>query len=139
MAAADFYFAINATFRHIHRRFGQEALYAYWRAMAREYFADLVQRFEQGGLEAVQEYWRDFFETEPGGEVTVQREGPEVIIDVRTCPAIKHLKANKREIMPLYCQHCDVINRELAKNAHLEFHMSGGDGSCRQVFSRKEG
>lgn len=130
---------MNATFRHIHRRFGQEGLYAYWRTLAREYFAELIERFERDGLAGVEEYWRDFFEAEPGGEVSVVRDGPKVTIDVRQCPAIGHLKANNREIMPLYCQHCDVINKELAKGSGLKFEMSGGGGSCRQVFSKKEG
>ena len=69
----------------------------------------------------------------------VVREGLEVVIEVRQCPAIGHFKANDREIMPLYCRHCDVINKELAEASGLAFHMSGGDGSCRQVFSKKEG
>ena len=139
MAAPDFYFGINVTFRHIHQRFGQEALYTYWRTLAREYFADLIERFTQGGLEDVEQYWREFFAAEPGADFSVNRQGSEVVIDVRQCPAIKHLKTNKREIMPLYCRHCDVINKELAQGSHLHFHMTGGDGTCRQVFSKKEG
>ena len=136
MAAADFYFAINATFRYIQQHYGQEGLYAYWRALAREYFAEVTERFDKGGVEAVEEYWREFFEAEPDADVLVRREGPEVIIEVRQCPAIKHLKANKRQIMDLYCQHCDVINREMAEAAGLEFHMSGANGTCRQVFGK---
>ena len=139
MAAADFYFAINATFRYIYQRYGREGLHAYWRALAREYFAEVTERFNKGGLKAVEEYWREFFEAEPDGEVSVRREGSEVIIEVRQCPAIKHLKAHKRQIMDLYCQHCDVINREMAQAAGLEFHMSGTVGTCRQVFTKKKG
>ena len=139
MATPDFYFAINATFRHIQQRYGQEGLYAYWRAMAREYFEDVVERFAKGGLKAVEEYWQEFFAAEPNGKVSMQRQGSEVIIEVQQCPAIKHLKANKRRIVDFYCQHCDVMNREMAEAAGLGFHMSGADGSCRQVFTRKEG
>ena len=107
--------------------------------MAREYFGDVVERFAKGGLKAVEEYWQEFFAAEPNGKVSMQRQGSEVIIEVQQCPAIKHLKANKRRIVDFYCQHCDVMNREMAEAAGLGFHMSGADGSCRQVFTRKEG
>lgn len=139
MAAPNFYFGINATFRYIQQRYGREGLHAYWRAMAREYFANVIEHFAKGGLEAVEEYWQEFFEAEPGGEVSVRREGSEVIIEVKQCPAITYLKAKKRKIMDLYCEHCDVINKEMAEAAGLEFQMNGGNGSCGQVFSRKEG
>ena len=86
----------------------------------------------------MEEYWREFFEIEPGGQVCVTQEDSQVVIDVAECPAIKHIKAHGREIMELYCQHCNVINTEMARGASLEFCMSGGDGACRQVFSKKE-
>ena len=138
MAAPDFYFAINTTFRHIHRRYGEQGLRTYWQTLAREYFADVIQAFAQGGLNEVERYWREFFEIEPGGQVCVTQEDSQVVIDVAECPAIKHIKAHGREIMELYCQHCNVINTEMARGASLEFCMSGGDGACRQVFSKKE-
>ena len=138
MAAADFYYAINATFRYMASRYGREGLYAYWRSLGREYFADLVERFRTGGLAAVEDYWREFFRVEPGGEVSVCREDGQVVIEVQECPAIRHLKANGREVMGLYCEHCLVINSEMADGAGLEFRMSGGDGACRQVFANKQ-
>ena len=33
MSAPDFYFAVNAMFRHIHDRFGKDELVAYWRSL----------------------------------------------------------------------------------------------------------
>ena len=53
MAAPDFYFAINATFRFIEERWGEEALNRYWDAMGRGYYAPLSARFRSGGLAAV--------------------------------------------------------------------------------------
>ena len=138
MAAADFYYAINATFRYMHRHYGQEGLYAYWRSLGQEYFSDVIEQFRAGGLGAVEEYWRGFFTVEPGDLVSVERTDSAVVIEVQECPAIKHLQAGGREVMELYCQHCQVINTEMAKGAGLEFDMSGGQGSCRQTFVEKE-
>ncbi|HHX39655.1 MAG TPA: hypothetical protein GX715_06785 [Armatimonadetes bacterium] len=132
MAAPDFYFAINATFRFIEERWGEEALNRYWDAMGRGYYAPLSARFRSGGLAAVEGYWRAFFAEEPGGAVEVRREGDRVAIRVRRCPALQHLRGHGREVLPRYCQHCRVVSRVIAENAGLSFAMEGGDGACEQ-------
>jgi hypothetical protein len=71
MSAGDFYFAINATFRHIHETYGREALISYWTAMAREFHAGVAERFRAGGLTAVRDYWTACFAAEPGRNVLV--------------------------------------------------------------------
>ena len=83
MAAGDFYFAINATFRFFQDRYGQAALETYWRALGKGYYRPLIERFRSEGLPGVESYWRDFFEKEPGGAVSVSRKDNVVEIDVR--------------------------------------------------------
>ena len=51
--AADFYFAINATFRFIRATLGADALKAYWNELGREYYAPLSKLWKTGGLVAV--------------------------------------------------------------------------------------
>lgn len=138
MAAPDFYFAINATFRYIHETYGEEALIAYWEAMGDEYYDDLTSRFREGGLVAAEEYWREFFAEEPNGEVGVLRSDADVEIQVAQCPAIHHLRTHDREVMPLYCRHCHHVSSVIARKAGLAFQLEGGGGSCRQVFTVKE-
>lgn len=135
MPAADFYFAINATFRYILDNHGEQALIGYWRAMGERYFAPLSERFRAGGLDEVERYWRAFFDKEPGGDVRVEQSDDRVLVDVRDCPAIGWLRANGREIVPLYCQHCHHVSSAVASSAGLAFALEGGGGSCRQSFS----
>ncbi|MCE5240812.1 hypothetical protein LLH23_20305 [bacterium] len=134
MAAPDFYFAINATFRWIHDNWGEAGLRQYWEALGREHLADVTERFRQGGMAAVREYWQAFFDGEPGGDVSVAHDGDTVTISVRTCPAIKHLRAHGREIMPLYCQHCQVVSEAMCEGAGIGVDVQGGGGSCVQTF-----
>lgn len=138
MAAPDFYFAINATFRWIQANWGEAGLRAYWEAMGREHYAEVTQRFRVGGLPAVYEYWRGFFAGEPGGDVEVALQPDCVTIDVRTCPAIRHLREHGREIMPLYCEHCTVVSQAMCEAAGIGVRVEGGMGSCRQSFTPKE-
>src|SRR5689334_17399130 len=111
--AADFYFAINATFRFILDKFGMEGLRRYWTQLGQSYFAPVTERWKAGGLPGVAAYWKAFFGAEPGAEAEVFQEASSVVLDVRVCPAIQHLRVNKREIVPCYCQHCYFISEAM--------------------------
>jgi hypothetical protein len=139
MAAGDFYFAVNATFRFFLENHGEDALVEYWESLGRGYYAPLSQRFREGGLEEVEAYWCDFFAEEPGGEVEVRRGNHEVEIEVHQCPAIGWLAKNGREIVPSYCRHCHHVSTAIAERAGLGFALEGGGGTCRQTFFEGEG
>src|SRR5436190_14383028 len=108
--AADFYLAINATFRFIRAKRGMEALRRYWTELGRSYFAPVSAAWKERGLEGVARYWRAFFAAEPGAEVEVRTQTESVTVEVRTCPAIKLLREHKREIEPCFCQHCYFVS-----------------------------
>jgi hypothetical protein len=135
VGAADFYLAINATFRFIPNKLGPDGLRQYWTDLGTRYFAPVTARWKEGGLTAVAEYWRAFFAAEPGAEVEVIQSPNEVTLAVKVCPAIKHLRAHGREIVPCFCEHCHVIGNAMAAPAGLMVRIEGGNGSCRQRFT----
>ncbi|MBI3880091.1 MAG: hypothetical protein HY301_08495 [Verrucomicrobia bacterium] len=137
VGAADFYLAINATFRFVLGKFGIEGLRQYWTDLGVKYFAPVTARWSAGGPPAVAEYWRAFFAAEPGAEVSVSESKDAVTLDVKVCPAIKHLRAQGREIVPCFCQHCYFIGEAMAAPADMTVRIEGGNGSCRQTFSRR--
>lgn len=134
VGAADFYFVINATFRFIERRFGLDGLRRYWQQLGESYYAPVSAEWKRGGLAAIASYWRAFFQAEPGGNVEVKLNDDSVVIDVRACPAIRHLREHGRQIIPCYCQHCYYVSEAIAAAAGYAARIEGGDGSCRQVF-----
>ena len=132
--AADFYFAINATFRFVEGKLGRAGWVRYLQEMGRGYFAPVNAAWQSGGLPAVAAYWRAFFEAEPGGEVAVHETAEAVEIEVRRCPAIAHLRAHGREIVPFYCAHCYHLGEARAAAAGLAMRLEGGDGACRHRY-----
>lgn len=136
--SADFYFAINATFRFIREKFGIGGLRAYWGDLGSRYFAPVGERWREGGLAAVSAYWRAFFDAEPGSGVEISLSDDEVTLDVRSCPAIRHLRAHARSIVPEFCQHCYFVGDATASLAGLTVRVEGGAGSCRQRFVRRD-
>lgn len=133
--SADFYYAINATFRFLLGRLGQDGWRRYLTEMARSYFAPVNQRWREGGLPAIAGYWRAFFAAEPGGRVDVVEQVDRVEVFVHECPAIKHLRAGRREILREYCQHCYHLGNARAEAAGFAMRLSGGNGSCRHTFA----
>ena len=134
VGAADFYYAINASFRFIHGRFGLDGLRRYWTDLGQTYMRPVSDRWKTDGLDGVAAYWRAFFKAEPGAEVQVQQAGPHVTMDVKTCPAIAQLRKGGREILPCFCQHCYFISEAAASSAGLTVRVEGGNGACRQTF-----
>ena len=133
--AADFYYAVNATFRFLLARFGPEGWRRYLGDLGREYFAPVNRQWQEGGLPAIARYWRAFFTAEPGAEVEVVELADRVEVYVRVCPAIKHLRAGGREIVREYCQHCYVLGEARARAAGFTMRLTGGNGSCRHTFA----
>lgn len=134
MSAPDFYFAVNAIARHILDEYGKEVLIEYWRSLGQAYYRPRTQRWRDGGVSVIAKDWQTYFLNEPGAEVEVSCRDATVELNVITCPAIKHLEDNGREIVPCYCEHCDHTCGAMAESAGFRFERDGGGGSCRQRF-----
>ena len=135
---ADFYFAINATFRFIQRHHGEEALKKYWRDIGTSYYRPVALKWSEQGMRGVADYWRAFFQAEPGAEVEVIESADEVQLEVKHCPAIHHLRDHGREIAPNFCQHCYFVNEAIAEPAGLTVRICGGNGTCTQRFIKRK-
>lgn len=133
--APDFYFATNATFRFLLARLGRAGWERYLQDLGRSYFAPVNRQWRAGGLPAVARYWRDFFAAEPGAEVAVHERPDRVEVEVRVCPAIRHLRAGGREIVREYCQHCQILGDARAREAGLAMRLAGGDGRCTHTYA----
>jgi hypothetical protein len=132
--AADFYFAINATFRFLISKLGHDGWCRYLDDMAESYYRPVWKAWQKDGLGAVASYLKEFFAAEPGAETQVETFDDCVVLDVRVCPAIKHLRDHGREIVPEFCQHCYFHGQGMASRAGMVMRLEGGAGSCRQTF-----
>ncbi len=138
VGAADFYYAINATFSFIHRKLGMEGLRRYWTDLGTRYHAPVSRLWGEGGVPAIAQYWRDFFQAEPGSSVEVSETDMEARVEVRVCPLIRHLREGGRAMLPCLCQHCYHVSEAIAAPAGYTVRVSGGNGSCTQRFLRRE-
>jgi hypothetical protein len=135
VGSADFYFAINATFRFILGKLGRQGWIRYLEDLGREYYAPVNRQWQAGGLPAVAGYWRAFFAAEPGAVVGVTELPDRVELHVRVCPLIKHLRSHGRAPIPEFCQHCYHLGSARAAAAGLTMRLCGGDGSCVHTYA----
>lgn len=138
MSAPDFYFAVNATARHLHDEYGMDVLVDYWCSLGREYYRRRSAKWREGGLPAIAADWQAYFLQEPGAVVEVTVDDAAVQLDVQVCPAIKHLRECERDIVPYFCEHCDHTCGSMAEQAGYVFTRTGGMGSCRQRFAPQQ-
>lgn len=134
MSAPDFYFAVNATARHIHDRYGKDVLIDYWRSLGNEYYAARADKWRGGSAQTIADDWTEYFLQEPNADVMATVDRDTTHLEVRVCPAIKHLRESGREIVPYFCEHCDHTCGAMAERAGYTFVRSGGMGACRQSF-----
>lgn len=139
MGAPDFFFAYNATFRHIREQYGEEALRQYWLQMGREHFAHVTRAMRERGLEALREHWETMFAEEPGARVSMTLVDGELELRVQVCPAWRHLKASGREVDESFCDHCLWVSRGMCEPAGVQVTVQGKEGACVQRFRRAAG
>lgn len=133
--AADFYFAINATFRFLLKCLGEAGWVRYLQDLGREYYRPVNELWRTGGSSAVARYWREFFAAEPGGDVEVAEAANGVVeVRVRVCPAIQHLRKGGRAPVSQFCQHCWHLGEARAQAAGMTMRLSRGNGSCVHYY-----
>ena len=134
MGAPDFFFAVNATFRHILDSYGEEALHRYWEEMGREHYRSVTEGIQRRGLQALREHWETLFLDEPGSEIEIDLTGDLLTLRVQVCPAILHLRQHRRAITPVYCDHCRYVSKGMCDPAGVDVEIVGGGGACVQTF-----
>jgi len=135
--SADFYFAINATFRFLIERRGIPGWIAYLKDLATDYYRPVWLEWKSGGLKSVAQYIQAAFQAEPGAVFKLSEARETLVLEVIACSAIRHLRLSNREIVPEFCQHCYFQYSTIAKLAGLHMRLQGGNRRCTQTFSSK--
>ncbi len=137
MAFEGFYPAILATFKHIESNYGYDTLERYWRELAEEYYAPVIEKFKTGSIEAIAQHWKEYFSKEPKAEFEILTNDRKVTINITQCPAAYWLKHFKCEIPDWYYNHIAVIGNTLAEKSGHKFEFTPGTDSYTMIFMKK--
>ena len=131
----DFHAAMCYSIAYLDDNFGCEATKEYLQQVARTYYAPLTEQMKQRGLAALEEHWRDVFTAEQGDFDLGYEEGV-LVLTVKRCPAVAHLKERELMFTERYCETTVVVNQTICHDAGFacSCEYEPGEGRCVQRF-----
>ena len=132
----DFHGALCFALKYLDDTFGEDATREYLEQVAQTVFAPLSDDLARRGLVALEEHWRGVFETEGGDwSLDADAEGA-LVLTVRDCPAVGHLKAIGQLHTSRFCEATRIVNAEICRRAGYEAtcDYESGAGRCVQRF-----
>ena len=89
----DFHGALSFGIQFLDEQYGMAGLEEFFTRAAKAVYAQLIKNLRERGLEALKEHWDTVFGLEDGDFETRYEDGV-LVLDVRTCPAVHHMRAN---------------------------------------------
>ena len=134
----DFHGALGYAIKYLDETLGEEATREYLTQVGKTYFAPLSERLRGQGLSALENHWRKTF-GEEGGRFDLRYEGDVLVLEVKECPAVAHMKAHNQFSTERFCETTVVVNETVCGAAGYECECTyvPGAGTCVQRFWKK--
>lgn len=133
----DFHGALSHGLSFLRERFGPEGMREFLEGLAETVYRPLVDDLRARGLSALEDHWARVFELERG-DVSIERTGDELVLNVHRCPALAHLRARGYPIADTFCEHTRIVNDAVCRAAGYvaEVDYDQEAGRCVQRFRR---
>jgi hypothetical protein len=137
----DFHLHLNLGIEYLHQHYGEAAVREYLKQFARAYYAPLKQELKEKGLTAVLEHNRNIYTLEEAiDDVEFSINENELMIRVKKCPGVSHIRKSGMQLSPLYCELTRTVNEVLCEGTSYAFELLNYDsdtGASVQRFYRK--
>lgn len=135
-AIREWYGGYAIIYRWFEDHFGYEGLEKYWHYIAREVYSELADKFREGGLPYVANYFKEIIEEDEGkAEITLGEHN--VTVDIEECPDHiwqKHYDQGYSMPRENYYRSYEVIYGDVAKMAGMGFRLLRYDPEGRLKF-----
>jgi len=132
----DFHGTAATAIDYVVKHFGQDALNRLMRKMARQVYRSIYEKLQAGDTGELLEHWRYFFEREKGDFELTRQENGKIILEVRECPAVRHLKKLGMKVNPEFCLQTKMINDAWSEGTPFVITTEKtGECSCRQTIT----
>ena len=133
----DFHLATDSTIEFVLENYGPDFLRELFSRTAQRVYRDIYTQLKDGDAGALVEHLRYFMDRE-GGRYRITQENDEVVFEVESCPAVRHL--TERGIRPKtdFCLQTALQNAAWSESTPFEITtLVTGTGTCRQVVRRR--
>lgn len=132
----DFHGTLSFMVSYLRQKFSAEVLRDFLRRACVSVYMPLIKSVNARGLSSLEEYLCSVFQGE-GANFEIRMIGEELVLEVRSCPAISHMRRAGYAVDPEFCQmSTGEVMRTIASSAGLEFSLVHDQlkGSCTQRF-----
>ena len=135
----DFHGALRVGIEFIREKYGEDAVKEYLSDFAHSYLKSLTEEINLRGLNAIKDYYENIYKIEDG-DVEFQITEDELLIKVKECPAVMHMKANNYSVSKSWIETIRTVNEAICDNTRykaelLEYNVD--TGASIQRFSVK--
>ncbi len=137
----DFHSSMNMGIDYLGTKYGMDDVREYLTRYTYNVYKKVLEDIKVRGLAAVEELILNTYISEKAPDaVEILCENDTLKVEIKYCPAVKHLKATGREVSKWYRYTTEFVMETLAKAAGCEFDMSYYDeetGAASYTFYKK--
>lgn len=121
----DFHSSMNMGIDYLGTKYGINAVKEYLVRYTQSVYKTVLEDIKARGLAAIADKIQDTYIKEKASDaVEILCEKDTLKVEVKYCPAVKHLKATGREVSEWYRYTTEIVMETLAQAAGCEFNMS---------------
>ena len=125
---------------YLQAQYGDEAVREYLRRFANSFYAPLKEQLASRGLGAMKDHFAKVYEVE-GGDVIFELSDDELLIEVRQCPAVAHMRSRGYSVARMWVETTRTVNEALCEGTDFAAELLSYDeqtGASVQRFSRRK-
>ena len=138
----DFHSSMNRGIHYVGENYGREWVEEYLTRYTERVYNKEIADIKQRGVEAIADKIRDTYEKEKSPDaIELTLDESTLTVNVKYCPAVKHLRSIGREISPWYRYTTEVVMKTLAEKANATFEMlsyNDETGAAKYRFDKKD-
>lgn len=138
----DFHNHLNLGLEYLRTHYGDEAVRTYLRQFANAFYKPLKDAIQANGLCALEQHYNDIYAREEAEkDITIERSNDELVLRVKRCPAVAHMRKTGVAISPLYDETTRTVNDTIVEGTPFAFELvsyNPEDGASIQRFYRRE-
>jgi hypothetical protein len=133
----DFHGAINTTINYIVDNFGESALTEIFNCVGRDVYKSIHEKLLNDDPSELIEHLEYYLNREHG-DFTLSVENDAILLEVKQCPAVKHISQLGLELSPHFCKQTIEVNNALCAGTPWQCETTIIEpGRCSQKFSKR--
>lgn len=137
----DFHNIMNLGIEYLRIHFGEESVREYLRQFSDAYYKPLKTAVMEKGIVAFKEHYENIYAIEEAlDKLKITFSVDEMVVNVKLCPAVEHMKKSGVTVSPLYYEMTKTVNETICQGTPYKFELLSYDsetGASVERFSRR--